>query len=177
MEKLWAPWRVKYITKVIKGPKGCVFCNIFKEKKCEDKKNFVIARTKYAYSVLNIYPYNNGHVLIVPNRHVNDFSKLKREERDDLMDLLEVTKVLLDGIMHPDGYNVGINFGKAAGAGFPDHMHIHIVPRWVGDVNFMPVTGHTKVISQSLKSLHDKLLKAYKKVKGNTRTQGARRKS
>jgi ATP adenylyltransferase len=163
MEKLWAPWRVKYITKIIKGSKGCVFCAILKEKK--DKANFVLTRSEHAYSVLNIYPYNNGHVLIVPNRHVGDLSKLRRQEREDLMDLLESTKALLDGVMSPDGYNVGINLGKAAGAGFPDHVHIHIVPRWQGDVNFMPVTGHTKVLSQSLKSLHGKLLKAYKKSK------------
>ena len=161
MEQLWAPWRVRYITKIIKSTRGCVFCNIFKEKK--DKKNFIITRTKYSYSVLNIYPYNNGHVLIVPNRHVNDLSKLKREERNGLMDLLDSTKALIDGIMHPNGYNIGINLGKAAGAGFPKHVHIHLVPRWTGDVNFMPVTGHTKVISQSLKSLHEKLLKAVKK--------------
>jgi len=109
MEKLWAPWRVKYITKVLKGARGCVFCNIFKEKK--DKKNFIIARTQYSYSVLNIYPYNNGHVLIVPNRHVNDLSKLRREERDDLMDLLDSTKVLIDATMRPNGYNIGINLG------------------------------------------------------------------
>lgn len=163
MDKLWAPWRVKYITSVIKNPKGCVFCNIYKEKK--DKKNFIITRGKHAYSVLNIYPYNNGHALIVPNRHVSDLSQLKREEREDLIDLLEETKALLDGIMKSDGYNIGINLGKAAGAGFPDHMHIHIVPRWIGDVNFMPVTGQTKVISQSLRSLHEKLIKADKKSK------------
>lgn len=162
MEKLWAPWRVKYITKVIKGKGGgCVFCHILNEKK--DKMNFIIARTEHSYSVLNIYPYNNGHVLIIPNRHVNDISKLKREERDDLMDLFESTKSLLDDVMGPEGYNVGINLGKAAGAGFPTHVHIHLVPRWTGDVNFMPVTGHTKVISQSLRSLHEKLVKANKK--------------
>jgi len=163
MEKLWAPWRVKYITNIAKGLKGCIFCNIYKEKK--DKKNFIIIREKHAFSVLNIYPYNNGHVLIVPNRHVDDLSKLNREEREGLIDLLEETKALLDGVMRSDGYNIGINLGKAAGAGFPDHMHIHIVPRWVGDVNFMPVTGSTKVISQSLKSLHEKLLTAHKKSK------------
>lgn len=165
MDKLWAPWRVKYITKIIKGSKKCVFCHILKERK--DKKNFVVARTKHAYSVLNIYPYNNGHMLIVPNRHIYDLSDLRREEREGLMDLLEDTKALLDQIMKPEGYNVGINLGKAAGAGFPEHMHIHLVPRWQGDVNFMPVTGHTKVISQSLKALHEKLLKATKKNQNN----------
>jgi ATP adenylyltransferase len=163
MDKLWAPWRVKYVTKMVKGTKGCVFCAILKETK--DKKNFVLARAQHAYSVLNIYPYNNGHMLIVPNRHVYDLSDLKREERDDLLDLLEGTKILLDKTIKPDGYNVGINLGKAAGAGFPEHMHIHLVPRWQGDVNFMPVTGHTKVISQSLRALHTKLQKAHRKLR------------
>ena len=122
MDKLWAPWRVKYITKIGKKARGCVFCNILKEKK--DKKNFVITRTKHAYSVLNIYPYNNGHILIVPNRHVSDLSGLRKEEREDLLDLLEATKKLLDTQMKADGYNIGINLGKAAGAGFPEHVHI-----------------------------------------------------
>lgn len=157
MDKLWAPWRVKYVTKIIKRARGCVFCHILTEKK--DKKNFIVRRTKHAYSVLNIYPYNNGHILIVPNRHVYDLGDLNKGEREDLLDLLEGTKALLDQVMKPDGYNIGINLGKAAGAGFPEHMHIHLVPRWQGDVNFMPVTGHTKVISQSLRALHGKLLK------------------
>ena len=160
MDKLWAPWRVKYVTKIGKSARGCVFCAILKEK--NDKKNFIITRMKHAYSVLNIYPYNNGHILIVPNRHVSDLSGLRKEEREDLWDLLEATKKLLDKQMKADGYNIGINLGKAAGAGFPKHVHIHLVPRWQGDVNFMPVTGHTKVISQSLKALYERLLKAKK---------------
>ena len=160
MDKLWAPWRVKYVTKIGKSARGCVFCAILKEK--NDKKNFIITRMKHAYSVLNIYPYNNGHILIVPNRHVSDLSGLRKEEREDLWDLLEATKKLLDKQMKSDGYNIGINLGKAAGAGFPKHVHIHLVPRWQGDVNFMPVTGHTKVISQSLKALYERLLKAKK---------------
>lgn len=161
MDKLWAPWRVKYVTKIIKRSKHCVFCGILKDKK--DRANFVVTRTEHSYAVLNIYPYNNGHMLIVPNRHVGDISDLKRDEREDLLDLLESTKALLDKTMKADGYNIGINLGKAAGAGFPDHVHIHIVPRWQGDVNFMPVTGHTKVISQSLRAFHAILLKAQKK--------------
>ncbi len=163
MDKLWAPWRTKYVTKIVKKTKGCVFCRIIKEKK--DKTNFIVHRTKHAYSVLNIYPYNNGHVLIIPNRHVPDISDLTHEERDGLLDLLEETKVLLGETMHADGYNIGINLGKAAGAGFPKHVHIHLVPRWQGDVNFMPVTGDTKVVSQSLKALHGQLCKAYKTSK------------
>jgi len=161
MDKLWAPWRVKYITKIVKRRKGCIFCAILKERK--DKRNFIITRRKHTYSVLNIYPYNNGHILIVPNRHAYDLSGLKQEEKDELWALLEETKKLVDKTMKPQGYNIGINLGKAAGAGFPEHLHIHLVPRWPGDVNFMPVTGHTKVISQSLKTLHANLLKACQK--------------
>ncbi len=161
MDKLWAPWRVKYITKIIKENKACVFCRIIKEK--NDKKNYILVRSKYSYSVLNIYPYNNGHLLIIPNRHVNDLKKLSKEERNDLMDLLELNKDLLDQVMKPQGYNIGMNLGRVAGAGFPGHLHVHVVPRWKGDVNFMPVTAGTKVISQSLTALYEKLIDAYKK--------------
>jgi len=157
MDKLWAPWRAKYITKINKHKKGCIFCRILKEKK--DKKNFIISRSKHSFAVLNIYPYNNGHILIVPNAHVFDLSQMKKEEKEDLWELLEKTKKQVDRAMKPAGYNIGINLGKAAGAGYPKHLHIHLVPRWIGDVNFMPVTGNTKVISQSLRSLHTELTK------------------
>jgi len=163
MDKLWAPWRIKYILSNKKHKDGCVFCDIFNEKK--DKENFIVNRTKHAYSVLNIFPYNNGHTLIVPNRHISTLGDLKREERDDLMDLLEWSKALLDEALGAEGYNIGINFGRAAGAGFPEHMHIHLVPRWQGDVNFMPVTSHTKVISQSLEALYENLQKANDKLR------------
>ena len=162
MDKLWAPWRVKYVTKIIKrNRKRCVFCDILRQKK--DKKNYIFIRTKNCFSVLNIYPYNNGHALVMPNRHIGNLFQLSKEERDDLFDLLEETKFLLDKVLKPDGYNVGMNLGKSAGAGFPDHVHIHIVPRWIGDVNFMPVLADTKIISQSLTALYKKLSDAYKK--------------
>ncbi len=157
MEKIWAPWRDQYITKIVKENKQCVFCKILEEKK--DKKNYIFMRRKYAYAVLNIFPYNNGHILIIPNRHVSDMSKLKKAERDELFDLLEEAKSVVGKILSPEGYNIGINLGRVAGAGFPQHLHVHLVPRWFGDVNFMPVTANTKVISQSLKSLHEKLVK------------------
>ncbi len=152
MDKLWAPWRTDYITKIVKKPKGCVFCKMIKEK--ADKKNYIFIRKETCFAVLNLYPYNNGHVLLVTNRHVNDLSKLNREERNELFDLLEEVKILLEEILSPAGFNIGINLGRAAGAGFPGHLHVHIVPRWMGDVNFMPVTGQTKVISQSLKEVY-----------------------
>ncbi len=162
MDKLWAPWRIKYITQIDKT-KGCVFCEILKEKK--DKKNYIVHRGKTCFTVLNIYPYNNGHALILPNRHVDDLKKMDRREREELMDLLISTKDLLEEVLGPQGFNVGINLGRVAGAGFPGHLHIHIVPRWRGDSNFMPVVAQTKVISQSLRVLHDRLTLAQSRKK------------
>jgi len=155
MDKLWAPWRVKYVTEMIGKTKGCVFCKMLKERK--DKKNLIVIRTKLSFTVLNLFPYNNGHILVLPNRHVADFSKLTEEENTDLFRLLNTTKSLLDKILKPAGYNVGKKLVRDAGAGFPGHLHVHIVPRWKGDSNFMPVIGQTKVISQSLQTLHQRL--------------------
>lgn len=155
MKKLWAPWRTKYVTKIIGKQKGCIFCRMLRENK--DKTNFIVARTKLSFAVLNIYPYNNGHVLVVPNRHVSDFLKLTMEEKKDLFGLLEAVKIKIDKTLEPGGYNIGVNLGRVAGAGFPGHLHIHIVPRWKGDSNFMPVVGNTKVISQSLNELYRRL--------------------
>lgn len=158
---IWAPWRDCYLNQTLKIKSRCVFCRIFKERK--DTDNHVIVRKKTCFALLNIYPYNNGHTLIVTNRHVADLDDLKKAEREELMDLLQVVKSILQKELNPSGFNVGINLGKPAGAGYPGHLHMHIVPRWEGDVNFMPVIAGTKVMSQSLKTLHKKLIDAYKK--------------
>lgn len=163
MDKLWAPWRSRYLTAITdhksKG-KGCLFCRIAKEE--NDVANAIFVRKKYCYAVLNIYPYNNGHSLIVPYRHVKDFSQLKTDEKMEFFDLLEYVKRLMVRELKPDGFNIGMNIGKSAGAGVPGHIHMHIVPRWNGDVNFMPVTAQTKVISQSLKELYKRFVSAHK---------------
>lgn len=161
MDHLWAPWRVKYVTKIIDKVKGCIFCSIFEQR--SDAKNLIFVRGKYCYAVLNLYPYNNGHSLILPNRHINDISKMKKEERDEFFDLVLYVRDLLQEVMHPAGFNIGMNLGRIAGAGIPGHVHMHIVPRWKGDVNFMPAVGNTKVISQSLKELHKRLKAAHGK--------------
>ena len=162
MDQLWAPWRAKYIRQIGKI-KGCVFCDIYKSK--DDKKNFIFIRTSLSFAVLNIYPYNNGHTMVLPNRHVGDLSKLKKEERDDLWDLVEHVKKLMEEVLQPQGYNIGINIGRVGGAGFPGHLHVHIVPRWKGDVNFMPVIAGTRVISQSLKTLYQRFSQIHKREK------------
>jgi len=155
MDKLWAPWRTGYITKV-SSMKGCIFCS--KPKSRNDRKNYIFSRTRHSFSILNLYPYNNGHMMIVPYRHVDSLTKLNKEEIADLIDLLNRTQELLSDTMNPDGFNIGINVGRAAGAGVKDHVHIHIVPRWVGDVNFMPVSASMKVISESLGALYGRLM-------------------
>ncbi len=160
MEKLWAPWRLEYINKIGKN-KGCVFCRILKEKK--DDAHFIFILKKLTFAVLNIYPYNNGHSLVLPYRHVGNLEDLTKPEREELMDLVTDVKLLSDEVLEPGGYNIGLNLGRVAGAGFPGHLHMHIVPRWRGDSNFMSSVADTRVISHSLKELHKKLKYAYKK--------------
>ena len=147
--------------------KSCTFCRILAARK--DKRHLIFIRKPYAYAVLNIYPYSNGHCLIVPNRHVGDISKLSTKEYVVLMELLRETKDLLQTALGPQGFNVGMNLGRVAGAGIPGHVHIHIVPRWSGDHNFMPVTAATKVISASLGVVYKKLDDAYTQRHRGTR--------
>ncbi|MFH0913180.1 MAG: HIT domain-containing protein [Candidatus Omnitrophota bacterium] len=153
MDRLWAPWRIKYLK--IKKQRKCVFCRSLKSK----NKNYIIFKSRYSFSMLNIFPYNNGHVLISPMRHVRDFSQLKDVEILDLCKTLDRTQKLLNKVLKPHGYNIGINISAAAGAGVPGHLHIHIVPRWRGDTNFMPTLYQTKVIAQSLDELYKRLKK------------------
>lgn len=156
MDRLWAPWRTRYIMKV-GSLKGCIFCS--KPRAKRDKENFIVERTPHSFSILNIYPYNNGHIMVAPNRHVRDLSKLSDEELLDLMRLVNRTQALLAKAMKPDGFNIGVNIGRAAGAGVKGHVHIHIVPRWSGDANFLPIFASTKVMSQSLDALYSLLIR------------------
>jgi len=162
MDKLWAPWRVKYFSVIGKKQKECIFCRMVKQRR--DKKNLIFTRSADSFAVLNLYPYNNGHVLVMPKRHVADLGQMTMAEKLDLLELLDRTQKLLQRLMKPDGFNIGLNMGKAAGAGFPGHLHIHIVPRWNGDVNFMPVVANTKVVSQSLAALYELLAKGQKSL-------------
>ena len=161
MNKLWAPWRISYVSNI--RVRGCIFCRAFKEKK--DKKNLVVLRSKHAFAILNTFPYNNGHVMVVSNRHVSSIEKLKDEETLDINKVLVIMISALKTVLRPAGFNVGINLGKVAGAGIDKHMHIHIVPRWLGDTNFMPVLSDTKIISQSLSELYGKLIEHAAKKK------------
>lgn len=145
---LWAPWRINYVG-VKKKQKGCVFC----QAKNNPKSDRVIFKTSKSICLLNIYPYNNGHLMISPLRHFSDIAKAKEAEILDMFKCLKQAKALLKKVLKPHGFNVGFNLGRASGAGITGHLHLHIVPRWIGDTNFMPAACSTKVISQSLDEL------------------------
>jgi len=165
MDKLWSPWRSKYIESFAKGNSSteCIFC-VAAEKKVEDPENLLVKKGKLIFTLLNLYPYNNGHLMIVPFRHVSEFGKLTNDEASEIMWELQLAQSALTEIYKPHGFNIGVNLGRASGAGLDEHIHFHIVPRWIGDTNFMPVLGEVKVISQDLKDTKLKLLEAFKKL-------------
>jgi len=156
---IWAPWRIGYIVKIKK--KGCFLCHSYRSK--DDDKNFVVYRGKFSFVVMNIFPYNNGHLMIAPIKHLKDITSLTEEEDKEIMELIKKSVKILKKLLNPDGFNIGVNLGKTAGAGLEEHIHFHIVPRWNGDTNFMPVISDTKVIPQSLSELYLELKKEFKK--------------
>lgn len=158
MDVLWAPWRMKYIRYVmIKKEEGCIFCNAVNSK--NDREKFVLYRGETAFIMLNLYPYNNGHILIAPKRHINSLGKLDEKELMELMTLVKKMIIVLKEEYNPDGFNIGINIGRIAGAGVEDHIHIHIIPRWNGDTSFMPIISNTKVIPEAIYETYDRLKK------------------
>ena len=161
--KLWAPWRMKYIEEIGVDTKvNCIFCD--KPHENDDEKNYIVHRSSACYIILNVYPYNNGHIMIVPYEHTTELAYLDSETRLDLMSMTILSMEVIKKVMRPDGFNVGVNFGRVAGAGIDDHLHIHLVPRWNGDTNFMPVIGCTKVISESLEDTYKKLRNGIKNI-------------
>lgn len=156
-EKLWAPWRAGFI--LSKKEKGCIFCKRLKEK--DSVKNLIVYRGQKALVILNKFPYNAGHTMIVPIRHVGQIEKLKADEAAEFFELLQKTVAIIKKILKPTSMNLGMNLGKASGAGVPGHLHMHIVPRWTGDTNFMPIIGKTKVVSLPLDPIYKKLRKEF----------------
>lgn len=155
MEQLWAPWRIRYI--LGERETGCFFCRYSQSP--DDAKNLVLIRAKSSFVVLNAYPYNPGHLLVAPYKHTGELSALADSELNEMTGLLVRCQELLTRAMKPHGFNIGLNLGKTAGAGVLDHVHWHIVPRWDGDVNFMPVTADTRVVPQALAELFTELQK------------------
>jgi ATP adenylyltransferase len=156
MDRLWAPWRMKYIKEGIGKPEnGCIFCT--KPKESDDRGNLILYRGKDAFVICNKFPYNNGHLMVVPYLHTCSLDEVNDACSQELWKLVAKARNVLAKAFAPDGFNIGMNLGRVAGAGIDTHLHVHIVPRWNGDSNFMPVIGGTKVISQGLEETYDAL--------------------
>jgi ATP adenylyltransferase len=161
-KNLWAPWRIKYIQGLNDSPKtGCFICHN-QENPQDDDKNLVLWRTEKSIVILNRFPYNNGHLLIAPVRHIGDLEQVTDGELLEMIKLVRESQKALTAAIKPHGFNIGINIGRCAGAGLPEHLHVHIVPRWDGDTSFMSVCSDAKVISQSLTELLMELKKVSK---------------
>lgn len=165
MDQLFAPWRIEWVERDApgEGPE-CVFCAF--EADDEDRENRVVARSEHAFVLLNNYPYNPGHVMVIPTRHTGEYTDLPEEELLDHARLKQRTLEAFEGAFSPDGINAGYNFGRGAGGSIDDHLHAHVVPRWEGDTNFMPVIGETKVIVQALEESYDRLHEAFSELAG-----------
>lgn len=164
MKQLWAPWRIEYIKesqkpKVKNQKSKCFLC--MKNKGNTD--NYVVFKGKNAFIMMNRYPYNPGHLMIAPYRHIGLIEKCNEQETREMFKLLQKSVVVLKKVMKPDGFNIGINLGYVAGAGVPGHIHIHIIPRWLGDTNFMPIVSNTKIINEELVKMYHKLKKEFNK--------------
>lgn len=157
MKTLWAPWRLQYISS--KKPKGCVFCKLKRQKK--DGLNLILKRYKHCYLVLNKFPYNNAHLMVVPSKHTSDIEKLSSVEQAEMMSVVTQVVCALKKAYKPQAFNVGMNLGREAGAGIAEHLHMHVVPRWNGDTNFMALLGETKMIPDHLQNTYKKLLKYF----------------
>ena len=155
MKQIWAPWRIEYIQ--MEKPKGCILCD--KPKQKDDTANYILYREEKNFVILNSYPYNPGHLMIAPYRHVANLDELTDEEQHEHFEMVNQSVKLLREVFNPAGFNIGMNLGKIAGAGIDDHIHTHIVPRWQGDTNFMPVIADLRVMPEAL-------AETYKKLKG-----------
>ncbi len=160
MDRLWAPWRIEYVR--MEKIEECIFCKFPKERK--DEENLILHRGKYAFIIMNNYPYNPGHVMVAPYRHVACLEELSSEEILEMHALSSLAIKAIKKAMKPQGFNIGINIGRVAGAGIEGHIHIHIVPRWNGDTNFMPVIADTKVIVQGIRENYRELKEAIKTI-------------
>lgn len=160
LERLYTPWRLAYVTGAAKSS-DCVFCAALSS---ADADPLIVFRGTTAFVILNLFPYNNGHVMIVPNRHIASLVDATSDERCEMMDLTRRTEIALREAFAPEGLNMGLNLGKAAGAGILEHLHLHVVPRWSGDTNFMTVVGQTRVLPQELPVTADRLRPIFERL-------------
>lgn len=160
MDRLWSPWRYDYIksgsNEQAGQPNPCIFCAL-QQNPADDEKNFIVHRATHNFIVLNLYPYISGHLLIVPFAHLGELDDAPKETTDELMDLSKRCQTALREVYRPHGFNLGMNLGRSAGAGVAEHIHLHIMPRWTGDANFMSTIGETRVIPEDLSETYRKL--------------------
>jgi ATP adenylyltransferase len=162
LQRLWATWRMQYISSIGKEVESCVFCDIASLE--DGAENLIVHRGRTCYIVLNLYPYNNGHAMVIPHRHVATLAEMSDEEKLEMMQLADVLQRALAKALDAEGFNFGMNLGRVAGAGIPGHLHLHVVPRWLGDTNFMPVTAETKVLPEKLEDTYHKVRSGIREV-------------
>ena len=155
MKQLWSPWRMQYILQ--DKPKGCVFCEAFATDRSLDRESLILHRGAHCCVIMNLFPYNNGHLMVVPLAHQPSFEGLPSAALLEVMDLVNKSVAALQRAMDAQGFNIGVNMGKIAGAGISDHVHVHVVPRWAGDTNFITTLGEVRCIPESLQDSYDKL--------------------
>ncbi len=155
MDILWSPWRYDYITGSA-NTNGCVFCEILNNS-ASDEEKFILKRAEFNFVILNIYPYGTGHLLILPYAHIADLNQADKQTTDEMMALMKSAQTALTEVYQPEGFNMGMNLGKQAGAGVADHFHMHVLPRWSGDVNFMTAISQTRTMPESLETTYQKL--------------------
>jgi len=161
MKRLWAPWRMEYILDENKH-KSCLFCDMLGEGRTKDKKNLILYRGKHCFVLLNRYPYNSGHLMVLPYIHTPAFDGLSDKVLLDFIKTVDKSVSILKKVLRPDGFNMGLNFGKVAGAGLEQHMHLHVVPRWTGDTDSMPIISETRVMPEHLRKTYSKLKMFFK---------------
>ncbi|HYV07291.1 MAG TPA: HIT domain-containing protein [Blastocatellia bacterium] len=158
MEHLWSPWRYKYISSIESGI-GCVFCRV--REHGTDPDNLIVHRGQKNFIILNLFPYTSGHLMIVPYEHIAWLADTDLATTAEMMELAKRAQTALQSEYHPDGFNIGMNIGQSAGAGVADHLHLHVVPRWTGDANFVSVIGETRVLPEALETTYEKLRKRF----------------
>ena len=162
MDRLWTPWRLAYVTQASTMPPGCIFCDA----QNQTDADLVVHRGRIAYVILNKYPYNNGHLMVVPNRHVGRLADLEPDELFEFISLLQSSERVFTDVYDPHGFNIGLNIGKPAGAGVLGHVHMHVVPRWNGDTNFMSVVSETRMLPEELPATAERLRVAFARDRG-----------
>jgi ATP adenylyltransferase len=161
MDQLWSPWRFRYVSSAQKD-EGCIFCGYASGDPSRDRERLILYRGRVNLVVLNLYPYTTGHLMVAPYAHLANLTQLDSATLQEMMELAQTAQAALESMYHPEGYNLGMNLGKSAGAGVADHLHLHILPRWNGDTNFMTVIGETRVHPEDLFTTYEKLAASFR---------------